>query len=250
LFERYTEKARRAIFFALHEARAVGSPYIEPEHLMLALMRENRKLLITAFGTEAGVASFDTKLRSCLRPLAATPGSVDLPLANTSKRILAFAAEEAERMQHRHIGPEHLLLGIMREKGTPTADLLEEFNVSPEPLRGAFEPMTDPYFDRVRSRSTQDRLDPKEGMLEFAHEQGGQTLATARLAAVWAIPGKGEEIVLQDSAGEWLQFRVTDVRHVFKNCPEGVTSAMQVLSKVIVYLSPVDKKPIRIPDVT
>ncbi len=40
MFERYTEKARRTIFFARYEASQFGSPYIEVEHLLLGLMRE------------------------------------------------------------------------------------------------------------------------------------------------------------------------------------------------------------------
>ena len=37
MFERYTEKARRVIFFARYEASQFGSPYIETEHLLLGL---------------------------------------------------------------------------------------------------------------------------------------------------------------------------------------------------------------------
>jgi len=42
--------------------------------------------------------------------------SVDLPLSNECKRVLAYAAEEAERLGHKHIGTEHLLLGLLREE--------------------------------------------------------------------------------------------------------------------------------------
>src|SRR5919199_997286 len=42
MFERYTEKARRVIFFARYEASQFGSPYIETEHLLLGLLREEK----------------------------------------------------------------------------------------------------------------------------------------------------------------------------------------------------------------
>ncbi len=45
MFERYTEKARRTIFFARYEASVVGSPYIETEHLLLGLLRESSGIL-------------------------------------------------------------------------------------------------------------------------------------------------------------------------------------------------------------
>jgi ATP-dependent Clp protease ATP-binding subunit ClpC len=44
MFERYTEKARRVIFFARYEASQFGAPAIEPEHLLLGLMREDKTL--------------------------------------------------------------------------------------------------------------------------------------------------------------------------------------------------------------
>ena len=50
--------------------------------------------------------------------------SVDLPLSDECKRILAYAAEEAERLAHRHIGTEHLLLGVLREEKCFAAELL------------------------------------------------------------------------------------------------------------------------------
>ena len=45
MFERYTEKARRVIFFARYEASQFGSPCIETEHLLLGLLREDKALV-------------------------------------------------------------------------------------------------------------------------------------------------------------------------------------------------------------
>jgi len=42
MFERYTEKAGRVIFFARYEASRFGSPYIETEHMLLRLLREDK----------------------------------------------------------------------------------------------------------------------------------------------------------------------------------------------------------------
>src|SRR5918911_947832 len=106
MFERYTEKARRVIFFARYEASQFGAPAIEPEHLLLGLMREDKTL--TA------------------RFLARAQTSVELPLAPETKRVLAFAHEESDRLQHRHIGTEHLLLGLLREERSMAAEILYE----------------------------------------------------------------------------------------------------------------------------
>ena len=61
--------------------------------------------------------------------------SVDLPLSNEGKRVLCYAAEEAERLAHRHIGTEHLFLGLLREKGCFAAEILREQGVVLEKLR-------------------------------------------------------------------------------------------------------------------
>ena len=51
---------------------------------------------------------------------------MDLPLSNECKRVLAYAAEEAERLSHKHIGTEHLLLGLLREEKCFAAEILHE----------------------------------------------------------------------------------------------------------------------------
>jgi hypothetical protein len=61
--------------------------------------------------------------------------SADLPLNNESKRVLAFGAEQAQRVAYRHIGTEHLLLGLLREEKQPAAKLFA--GVRSPPLEAA-----------------------------------------------------------------------------------------------------------------
>ena len=124
MFERYTEKARRVIFFARYEASQFGSPYIETEHLLLGLIRED-KALSTRF-LRSATASIRQQIDSHTIVRESIATSVDLPLSNEGKRVLAYAAEEAERLAHKHIGTEHLLLGLLREEKSFAAQLLME----------------------------------------------------------------------------------------------------------------------------
>ena len=64
--------------------------------------------------------------------------SVDLPLSNECKRVLAYAAEEAERLSHKHIGSEHLLLGLLREEKCFAAEILSERGLTRDRLREEF----------------------------------------------------------------------------------------------------------------
>ena len=126
MFERYTEKARRVIFFARYEASQFGSPSIETEHLLLGLMREDKSLTNRFLRSHSSIDSIkkDIEGRTIIREKV--PTSIDLPLSTECKRILTFAADEAERLRHRHIGTEHLLLGILREDKCLAAEILHE----------------------------------------------------------------------------------------------------------------------------
>ena len=122
MFERYTEKARRVIFFARYEASQFGSPYIETEHLLLGLIREDKALSSRFLHSGSATIRHQIENHTTTRETIAT--SVDLPLSNESKRVLAYAAEEAERLSHHHIGTEHLLLGLLREEEAFAAQIL------------------------------------------------------------------------------------------------------------------------------
>ncbi len=127
MFEKYTEKARRVIFFARYEASQFGSSYIETEHLLLGLIREDKNLTNRFFPkANASIDSIRKEIegRTMIREKVST--SVDLPFSDESKRALNSAAEESERFSHKHIGTEHILLGLLREEKSVAAEILRE----------------------------------------------------------------------------------------------------------------------------
>jgi len=135
MFERYTEKARRVIFFARYEASQFGSPYIESEHLLLGLLREDKALTNRFLRSHASVESIRKQIEGHTTIREKVSTSVDLPLSNDCKRVLAYAAEEAERLSHKHIGTEHLLLGLLREEKCFAAQILTERGVQLSQVR-------------------------------------------------------------------------------------------------------------------
>ena len=82
MFERYTETARRVIFFARYEASMFGSPYIETEHVLLGLLREDPALTSVVLPSAKSIIAIRTEIeeRTTLREKTST--SVDLPLSN------------------------------------------------------------------------------------------------------------------------------------------------------------------------
>src|SRR5690242_1093177 len=100
MFHRYTDAARRVLAFAREEAGKIGSECIDSEHLLLGVMRAVEPQLLIQLGLQ--------NLQGVLRKEAGgsphqalTESTVDLPLSNQNKRILAYAAEEAFRLDSR-----------------------------------------------------------------------------------------------------------------------------------------------------
>ncbi len=152
MFERYTERARRVIFFARYEASAFGSTTIETEHMLLGLLREARNV-VNRFAHITGSDQdirHDIEGRLTVREKLST--AIDLPLSDECKRILAYATEEAERLHHRYIGTEHIFLGMLREEKCGAAEVLyrrgADLNVAREQL--ARSPMPDEPDPRFR----------------------------------------------------------------------------------------------------
>ena len=127
MFERYTERARRVLFFARYEASQLGSISIETEHLLLGLIREGKGLTSRIFArSHLSLENIRKEIegRTVFREKVST--SVEIPFSTETKRVLQHATEEADRLLHNYIGTEHLLLGILREERSVAASILSE----------------------------------------------------------------------------------------------------------------------------
>ena len=125
MFEKYNEKARRALFFARYEASKLGSKVIETEHLLLGILRDGEDIIKEIF------ARFNVKPEEVRREIEGDrifveriSSTAELPLSEESKKILAYASHEAESMMHPYVGTEHLLIGLLRVDGCVAGRLL------------------------------------------------------------------------------------------------------------------------------
>ena len=164
MFDRYTEPARRVIFYSRYMAHQAGSSVIETEHLLLGLLREDMVLAQRFLGSPwaAEQVCREVERRKPVRPMA--PRTVDLPLSGASKRTLLLAAEEAERLSSKEIRTEHLLIGLLLNEECLAAELLhgrglhldstrEELNRSPH------DDTKIGNFDRERSLFPQEMVE-------------------------------------------------------------------------------------------
>ena len=178
MFERYTERARRVVFFARYEASQFGSTIIETEHFLLGLIREDKNLTNRFLRNSPPIEGIRKEIegRTMIREKVST--SIDLPLSNECKRILGYAGEEADRLNHRHIGTEHLLLGILREEKCLAGEILFSRGLRLETLREEL------------ARSIPDR-DQRSGFLELASMRDRATLTLNGDALVRALETHG-----------------------------------------------------------
>jgi ATP-dependent Clp protease ATP-binding subunit ClpC len=107
----------------------------------LGLLREDKALTNRFFRTHAYVESIRRQIESHTTIREKISTSVDLPLSNECKRVMAYAAEEAERLGHKHIGTEHLLLGLLREENCFAAQMLKESGLELESTRESLAKM-------------------------------------------------------------------------------------------------------------
>jgi len=140
VFEKYSGKSRRIIFFARYEASQLGGEAIEPEHVLLAIIREDPGLLESILlQGEASCALMRTTIEATRRDGPGIAGSIDLPLSPRSKTVISIAAHEAEISGVEQVTPKHLVLGLLVEEGSLAARLLREGGATAQSIQALEE---------------------------------------------------------------------------------------------------------------
>jgi ATP-dependent Clp protease ATP-binding subunit ClpC len=116
MLEGFTEKACRVIFFARYEASQLGSESIEPEHLLLGLLREDTGISARFIGPFSEIEAIRKQIVDRTNRGEKLSTSVDRPLSRTSKAVLAQADKERVRLGVARVGTEHVLLGLLQQE--------------------------------------------------------------------------------------------------------------------------------------
>src|SRR5207247_1555197 len=115
MWQRFTERARRVVFFAQEEAARLGENYVGTEHLLLGLVRENDSVAARILD-RLGVPL--SRIRSDIeRQVTRGHGNLgqDMQLTPRAKRVIDLAYEEARQLNRQYVGTEHLRLGRSRQ---------------------------------------------------------------------------------------------------------------------------------------
>lgn len=139
--ERYTEKARRAVFFARYEAGTYGSAQIDTEHLLLGLLREPNPAWSDVLGEAANIDAIRLKMGDEAEPANRVPTNRELPLSAESKHALKFATEDY--LGRKDIGVRCLLAGLLRADNGRVFQILQSRGVDIEKALARLRTWTD-----------------------------------------------------------------------------------------------------------
>jgi len=115
MWQRFTERARKVVFFAQEEAQKFGEGYVSTEHLLLGLVRESDSVAARVL-ERLGVSL--SRIRAEVEkqlPRGDARPSQEMTLTPRAKRVIDLAYDEARNLNNNYIGTEHLLLGLIRE---------------------------------------------------------------------------------------------------------------------------------------
>jgi ATP-dependent Clp protease ATP-binding subunit ClpC len=184
MFEKYNEKARRALFFARYEASKLGSRVIESEHILLGILREGEETVSEIF------RRFQVKPEDIRREIEGErvfveriSSTAELPLSEESKKILAYASHEAESMLHATVGSEHLLIGILRVEGCTAMRILAQHGFDVYTVR-----------EEVLAIAKEREASQQKKELPFLSEYGRDLTALAAEQTFDPLIGRDEEV--------------------------------------------------------
>src|SRR5262249_17722707 len=137
MFERFTEKARRVIFFARYEASQFGASGVDADHILLGLLREEN-CLCGKWLPNADANSIRARIESWTTKHFPISTSVDMPLTSAGKMILADAVSEADLLNSKQVGTQHFLLALLNQPESPSGHLLRQLGADIATLREKF----------------------------------------------------------------------------------------------------------------
>jgi excisionase family DNA binding protein len=135
MWQRFTERARKSVFYAQEEAKANSEMYVSTEHLLLGLTRENDHVaaqILLRLGVT--LEQVRAEVKKHISPGTDKPDG-DMQLTPRAKRVIDLAYDEARLLRNNYIGTEHLLLGLVRESEALAGRVLAALDVKLEDCR-------------------------------------------------------------------------------------------------------------------
>ncbi|RYG43928.1 NDP-hexose 4-ketoreductase, partial [bacterium] len=135
MWQRFSESARKAIFYAQEESTRQGHNAIIPDHLLLGLLVEEDTLAfrtLTALGVD--IDAVRNEVRRRMKPEQGL-ASADMTLTLEGKKVIDLAYREAQALNNNYVGTEHMLLGVLSQGKSEGAEVLTGLGVHPDAAR-------------------------------------------------------------------------------------------------------------------
>jgi ATP-dependent Clp protease ATP-binding subunit ClpC len=199
MYERFTDRARKVMQLANQEAQRFNHEYIGTEHILLGLVKEGSGVAPNVLSN----LNVDLrKVREWVEKIVQFGPPSDLsdwsrlPLTPRAKKAIDHAYDESRCLKHNHIGPEHLLLGLLREEEGVAAQVLMHLGLKLDKARSV-------VVNPTKSESAVHAEDPER---QPVAEQASEPLSDYELRQVHAyIQRLREEI---DSAVKAQDFEL------------------------------------------
>ena len=134
-FEKFSERARRVLSMGQEEAQRFNHIYIGTEHLLLALTRDTEGVAARVL---SGLGADLSHVRSAVEfhmGRGEGPTMGEIGLTPRAKKVVELAVDETRSMNQHHIGTEHLLIGLLREREGVAAEVLDSLGINLEKVR-------------------------------------------------------------------------------------------------------------------
>ena len=222
-FDRFTERAKKVLTLAHEEAEKTGGGYIGTEHLLLALLVEGDGLgarSLAALGvTEEVVRARLEQVKD--RPTRA-PEAAEAAVTPTARvrKVVELAFATAQEVGHRHVGTEHLLIGLVTEGEGIGARVLRELGAGEEVVRATVERLLAEAGEGPASRGR--RQPPPDGELmamfeaagELAALEGAEQMRADHLLLAMAEPGTAVAAAADDGTSRTAATLLPGVRAI------------------------------------
>jgi len=237
----FSNRVQDVIRLSREEALRLGHDYIGTEHLLLGVIREGEGIAVKIL-RNLGVDLY--KLKKAIEDTVRTSGGTltigNIPLTKQAEKVLKITYLEAKLYKSDVIGTEHLLLSLLRDDDNIAAQILHQFNIHYDVVRGELDniisgkpstpphaqpsaekkpeksktPVLDNFGHDLTKLAAEDKLDPIVGR-EKEIERVAQVLSRRKKNNPVLIgePGVGKTAIAEGLAMRIVQKKVSRVLH-------------------------------------